>query len=80
MNASVPVRLITRAKKAGDDGGLNCRIIPACVQRLCSYAINDLLNNGAGIVTLGACDHSAFLYERLGFKRCFNNAVMKFEF
>lgn len=47
---------------------------------LCSCAINDLLNNGAGIVTLGACGCSAFLYERLGFKRCFNNTVMKFDF
>lgn len=47
---------------------------------LCSYAINDLLNNGAETVTLGACGYSAFLYERLGFKRCFNNIVMKFDF
>lgn len=47
---------------------------------LCAYAINDLLNHGVGIVTLGACGHSAFLYERLGFKRCFNNTVMKFDF
>ncbi len=46
---------------------------------LCSYAINDLLNNGAEIVTLSACGHSAFLYEKLGFKRCFQNIVMKFE-
>lgn len=47
---------------------------------LCSCAIKDLLHNGAGIVTLGACGHSAFLYETLGFKRCFNNIVMKFDF
>lgn len=47
---------------------------------LCSCAINDLLDNGAETVTLGACGRSAFLYERLGFKRCFNNTVMKFDF
>lgn len=47
---------------------------------LCSYAINDLLNKGAEIVTLGACGHFAFLSERLGFKRCFNNTIMKFGF
>ena len=47
---------------------------------LCSCAINDLLDNGAEIVTLGACGHSAFLYERLGFKRCFHNTVMKYDF
>ena len=47
---------------------------------LCSYAIDALLKNGVGIVTLGACGHSAFLYEGLGFKRCFNNTVMKFDF
>lgn len=45
---------------------------------LCSYAIDNLLNNGAEIVTLGACGHSAFLYEKLGFKRSFNNIIMKF--
>lgn len=47
---------------------------------LCTYAINDLFHNGAGIVKLGACGHSAFLYERLGFKRCFSNTVMKYDF
>lgn len=47
---------------------------------LCSCAINDLLNNGAEVVTLGACGRSVYLYERLGFKRCFNNTVMKFDF
>lgn len=46
---------------------------------LCSYAINDLLNNGVEVVTLGACGHSAFLYEKLGFKRCFHNIIMRFE-
>ena len=46
---------------------------------LCSCAIKDSLNNGAETVTLGACGHSAFLYERLGFKKCFNNTVMKFD-
>lgn len=47
--------------------------------RLCSYAIKNLFNNGAETVTLGACGHSAFLYERIGFKRCFNNIIMRFE-
>ncbi|MCI9071817.1 MAG: GNAT family N-acetyltransferase [Lachnospiraceae bacterium] len=46
---------------------------------LCSYAIDNLLHNGAEIVTLGACGHSAFLYEKLGFKRSFNNTIMKFD-
>lgn len=36
--------------------------------------LNDI---GVEIVTLGACGHSALLYERLGFKRNFNNTVMK---
>ena len=47
---------------------------------LCSCAINDLLSNGTEIVTLGACGHSAFLYESLGFKKCFNNTIMKLNF
>ncbi|MBD5456128.1 MAG: GNAT family N-acetyltransferase [Lachnospiraceae bacterium] len=45
---------------------------------LCSYAINDLVRNGAETVTLGACGQSAYLYEKLGFKKCFNNTVMQF--
>lgn len=44
---------------------------------LCSYAINDLLKNGAEIVTLSACGHSVYLYEGLGFKKYFNNTIMK---
>ncbi len=47
---------------------------------LCSFAINDLLEHGAEIVTLGACGHSAYLYEKLGFKRCFHNTVMQYDF
>lgn len=47
---------------------------------LCSCAINDLLNKGAEVVTLSACGHSASLYEGLGFKRCFNNTVLKYDF
>ena len=45
---------------------------------LCSCAINDLLKNGAEVVTLSACGQSAYLYEGLGFKKCFNNIVMEF--
>ena len=47
---------------------------------LCSRAINDLLKNGAEIVTLSACGQSVPLYERLGFKKCFNNIIMKYDF
>lgn len=47
---------------------------------LCSRAVEELLNNGAETVTLSACGHSAFLYERLGFKKYFNNRIMKFDF
>lgn len=46
---------------------------------LCSCAINDLLNHGVETVTLSACGHAASLYEKLGFKRCFYNTVMKYE-
>lgn len=46
---------------------------------LCSCAINDLLKNGVEIVTLGACGQSVHLYERLGFKKCFNNIIMKYD-
>ena len=47
---------------------------------LCSCAINDLLKNGAETVTLAACGQSVYLYERLGFQRCFNNIMMKYDF
>ena len=47
---------------------------------LCSCAINNLLKNGAEIVTLAACGQSVYLYERLGFKKCFNNIIMKYDF
>ena len=47
---------------------------------LCSHAINDLLNNGAETVTLGACGHSVHLYKKLGFKKYFNNIILKYDF
>lgn len=47
---------------------------------LCSYAINALLENGAETVTLGACGESVYLYEGLGFERCFYNVVMRYDF
>lgn len=46
---------------------------------LCSRAVDDLLHNGVETVTLGACGHSASLYEGLGFQRCFHNTIMKYE-
>lgn len=46
---------------------------------LCSYAIKDLFQNEAETITLGACDQSPHLYEKLGFKKCFNNLVMKYD-
>ncbi len=47
---------------------------------LSSYAIDDLLNNGAETITFSACGHSVHLYEGLGFKKYFNNVIMKYEF
>ena len=46
---------------------------------LCSCAINDLLKNGVEIVTLSACGESVYLYEGLGFKKYFNNIIMKYD-
>lgn len=46
---------------------------------LCSFAIKDLLENGVETVTLGACGQSVHLYEKLGFKKCFNNIVMRYD-
>lgn len=46
---------------------------------LSSYAIEDLLNNGAETVTLGVCGNSVHLYKGLGFKTYFNNIIMKYE-
>ena len=47
---------------------------------LSSCAINDLLNNGAETVTLGACGDSVHLYKGLGFKKYFNNIILKYDF
>ena len=47
---------------------------------LSSCAIDDLLNNGAETVTLGACGQSVQLYKGLGFKKYFNNTILKYEF
>lgn len=46
---------------------------------LSSYAIEDLINNGAETVTLGACGDSVHLYRRLGFEKYFNNIIMEYE-
>lgn len=47
---------------------------------LSSHAIDDLLNNGAETVTLGACGDAVHLYRGLGFKKYFNNIILKYEF
>ena len=47
---------------------------------LSSCAIDDLLNNGAETVTLGACGDAVHLYKGLGFKKYFNNTILKYEF
>ncbi|MDE5820444.1 MAG: GNAT family N-acetyltransferase [Lachnospiraceae bacterium] len=46
---------------------------------LSSYAIDDLLNNGAETVTLGACGDAVHLYKGLGFKKYFNNIILQYE-
>ena len=46
---------------------------------LSSYAIDALLSNGAETVTLGACGDSVHLYKGLGFKKYFNNIILKYE-
>lgn len=47
---------------------------------LSSFAIDALLSNGAETVTLGACGDSVHLYKGLGFKKYFNNIILKYEF
>ncbi|MDE5597791.1 MAG: GNAT family N-acetyltransferase [Lachnospiraceae bacterium] len=47
---------------------------------LSSYAIDDLLNNGAETVTLGACGDAVHLYKGLGFKKYFNNIILRYDF
>ncbi len=46
---------------------------------LSSHAIAELLHNGAETVTLSACGDSVHLYKSLGFKKYFNNRILKFE-
>ena len=46
---------------------------------LSSYAIDDLLNNGAETITLGACGHGVHLYKGLGFKQFFSNIILKYD-
>lgn len=46
---------------------------------LSSYAIEELLNNGIETVTLAACGNSVHLYKGLGFKKFFNNIIMRYE-
>lgn len=46
---------------------------------VCSIAVDELLKNGADTVTLGACGESALLYRQLGFRRCFDNIIMRYD-
>ena len=46
---------------------------------VCSMAVDELLKNGANTVTLGACGESSLLYEQLGFHRCFNNIILRYD-
>ncbi|MDE6675728.1 MAG: GNAT family N-acetyltransferase, partial [Acetatifactor sp.] len=46
---------------------------------LSSRAIDDLLNNGAETVTLGACGDAVHLYKGLGFRKYFSNIILKYE-
>ena len=46
---------------------------------VCSVVLTDLFAKGVEDVTLSACGESAYLYEKLGFKRYFNNVIMRYE-
>ncbi|MBQ8597053.1 MAG: GNAT family N-acetyltransferase [Lachnospiraceae bacterium] len=43
---------------------------------LCSKALTDLWENGVNMVTLGACEESPALYEKLGFHKVYHNVLM----
>lgn len=47
---------------------------------LSSFAIADLLNNGAETVTLSACGDSVHLYRTLGFQKIFYNTILEYQF
>lgn len=46
---------------------------------VCSMAVTELLENGAATVTLGACGESSLLYGQLGFHRCFDNVIVRYD-
>ena len=45
---------------------------------LCSYAVGELLENGAEYVTLSSCGDSVSLYQKLGFQTYFYDTMMKY--
>ncbi|MCI8443007.1 MAG: GNAT family N-acetyltransferase [Provencibacterium sp.] len=45
---------------------------------VCSAALEELFENGPGVVTLSASPGSSSLYEQMGFRRCFENIVMQY--
>lgn len=45
---------------------------------VCSVALTDLFANGVEDVTLSACGESVHMYEKIGFKRYFNNLIMRY--
>lgn len=53
-----------------------CKKIASVV---CSAALENLFSDGVEAVTLSACDGSARLYEKFGFKGYFNNTILHYE-
>ncbi len=45
---------------------------------VCSKALSELWKNGVNTVTLGACEESPTLYEKLGFHNVYYNVIMQY--